>query len=175
MAISRKVRDAQGFSMVEAILSIILVSVMFVAAINTLAAAKTSRASVEGSVHGPQLAQSLMEEILAQAYEEPEEGVTPVFGPESGETIGGGTRATFDDVDDYHNYNETTLTDHDGASIDGYTGWTRHVAVSWANVNTIAGNQASDTGLKIITVTVKYNGKVTTTLQALRSDWNYAE
>ena len=59
---------------------------------NELAGARSSIAS--------QLAQELMEEILAKPFDDPQGASLP--GPESGES----SRADFDNIDDYHGYAE---------------------------------------------------------------------
>jgi hypothetical protein len=107
-----------------------------------------------------------MTEILQGHYEEPNDTVT--FGPEPSET--GGTRAAFDDVDDYHNWSATPPQDPDGTAISDLAGWQRSVTVAYANPNNPKATVGDDRGLKLITVTVTSSAGEQSTLTALRSN-----
>src|SRR5205807_1031154 len=60
--------------------------------------------------------------------------------------------------------------DCNGNAISGFTGWTRSVAVAWADPANPAATLGSDSGLKRITVTVTSPTGRVTTLVALRSN-----
>ena len=107
----------------------------------------------------------LVNEILLQAYQDP--GAAPLFGPEAGES--GGSRALFDDVDDYSGYTSSPPTERSGSTIPGLTGWTRSVDVAWADPLTLGTTTAIKTGLKKITVTTTKNGGRMATMTAYRS------
>jgi hypothetical protein len=106
-----------------------------------------------------------MTEILQHSYEDPDG--SPVFGPEAGET--GGTRAAYDDVDDYDGWTATPPQQRDGTAIPKGAGWTREVAVDWVQSNNLTLGSMTDTGVKRITVTVKYNDLVAASLVAVRT------
>ena len=103
-----------------------------------------------------------MAEIMQQAYLDP---TSPTFGPESGES----TRLQFNDVDDYNGWKESPPQNRDGSNIPGYTGWKRKVKVQWADPLTLSTSGSSDTGLKLITVTVTDSNGQSTNLYALRA------
>lgn len=79
------------------------------------------------------LAQEMMEEILAKPFDDPQGASTP--GPETGET----TRSRFDNIDDYHGYNETPghIADGSGTVITGAAaaGLSRHVTAEYVYVS----------------------------------------
>ena len=82
--------------MIEAVISVVLVSVLLVSAMNTLGTSKTIQLIMSDHGRGQQLAYDLMSEILEQEYEEPID--LPSFGVEGSES--GPSRSAFDDVDD---------------------------------------------------------------------------
>jgi Tfp pilus assembly protein PilV len=86
----------------EVVVSTLIVGVMTVAALNGLGS--TTRSSELAGNRGiaAGLADDLMAEILSAPYSDP--SGTAVFGLESGES--NGSRAAFDDVDDYNGWTE---------------------------------------------------------------------
>lgn len=156
----------KGFTLIEATISMVILSVMVVMALNTLGSSARSNRIAASLSKGPALATQLMTEVLQGHYEEPNETVT--FGPEASET--GGTRATFDDVDDYHNWSATPPQDADGTAISGLAGWQRSVTVAYADPNNPTVTVGDDRGLKLITVTVTSSAGQQSTLTALRSN-----
>ncbi len=79
--------------------------------------------------------------------------VDPIYGLESNENAS--DRNTFDDVDDYNGYTAAPPTHRDGATIDGYEGWSFSVSITPADpdatgITTATSNENSP--LRIITV-----------------------
>ncbi len=184
---SARVCGRRGLSLIEAVISTVVVGWLLVAAVNTLAyGARTRQVQAESGV-GTTLAQQLMSEILQASYQESEslvqgidrpgsgglteitmEPVLPVFGPESGEVDG--TRTYFDDVDDYDGWSASPPQAKDGTELANCDGWTREVTVTYGDPATL--NQVgklTDSGLKYITVTVTDQKGQQTTSVALRS------
>ena len=153
-----------GFTLVEAVISIVLVGVLLVAAINTLGATAVSKRNIEHQALGYTLAADLMAEILSQAYEEPVD--TVIFGRESSES--GGERTEWDDVDDYDGWSATPPETKDGEPLDGYDEWTRSVEVAFVNP-TMLNEIGTNTGMKRITVTASFNGVPAAELVAIRT------
>ncbi len=149
---SRRNCSPRAFSLVEATISVVIVSVMLVAALNTVPAAKLGGRKTADRGKGMLLAQALMSEILVQDYQEPVD--TPVFGRES---ESGGDRANYDDVDDYDGWSSSPPEYKDGTQIANLAGWKRSVAVVWVNATDLSVTSGSETGVKRITVTVTYN------------------
>jgi hypothetical protein len=111
------------------------------------------------------LADQLMAEILQQQYEEPKD--TVVFGLETGESTG--TRAAFDDVDDYANWTATPPEEKDGKELADREGWTHSVAVRWAAPSDVRQLGVSGSGIKMITVSVHHDGVELAKLIAIRT------
>ena len=156
-----------AFSLIESTVSVLLVGILMIAALQALGASRRRESSSVDSVHAQQLADALMTEILLQAYQEPESGQTRAFGPETGESTG--NRSLFDDVDDYAGWTSAPPNDRSGSAVPGFSDWTRSINVQWADPDSLAPTAASFTGLKKITVTVTKNGKPTASLVSYRS------
>lgn len=179
---------SNGLTLVESVLSIIIVGIMLVAALRTLGATALAKNIQYHQQTAARLAHELMAEIIPTDYEEPgarstiilesgagttvsldpSEGITTTkFGTETGESLGG-TRQHFDDVDDYNGWSSSPPQTVTGATIANTTGWSRAVVVTWVQPATLAVSGV-DTGLKLITVTVTDPRGVETTLVSLRS------
>ncbi len=93
---------------------------------------------------GTAIVQAYMEEILSQPLTDP-------AGSDTGAAEAGETRATYDDVTDYHNLNDATgARDQTGSLIAGLQGYNITVSVTDTTLN---GSAA-----KRILVTVTYDG-----------------
>ncbi len=156
----------RGLSLIEVVASTLIVGVMLVAALNTLGAVFRSQRSNAARLTGPGLAHELMGEILSLSYEDPEDPGASI-GNDSSES--GGDRADFDDVDDYDDWSASGPESKDGVEHPGYVGWERTVRVNWVKVNAIATTLSSESGLKLITVTVTDPNGAATKIRALRS------
>jgi PKD repeat protein len=150
---------------VEIVISILIIGVLMVAALSTVGMVERRQSYTANTVLAKHLASDLMQEILQQAFQEPI--LTPIFGPEPGESTG--TRSKFDDVDDYLGWSESPPSDKSGVPYVGFTGWTRSVNVQWADPVTLAPTTAANTGLKLVTVTVAFQGQTLATLVGYRS------
>ena len=146
-------------------MSVIVVGVMFVAALNTVGSTRVGEYKITERNRGLLLAQDLMAEILQQAYEDPNDPV--VFGTESGE--GSSNRTDFDDVDDYHGWSKSVPQRKDGNAIPALDGWGRSVAVIWVNPANLSQTVGSDQGAKRMTVTVTHNGLPVASMFAFRT------
>jgi MSHA pilin protein MshD len=160
----------RGFTLVEAVISVLLVSVMLVASLNTVGAFARSRNIRQDESRSLLLAQQLMGEIVQCAYADPSStGTSYPLGPENSET-----RPTYNDVDDYNGYSQTTPTTKTGLALTGFSGWKRTVKVEFFDPATLAV-ATSDKGLKRITVTVTSPTNKTTKLVALRAKYGLYE
>ena len=157
----------RAFSLVEALVSVMLVGLLIVAGLKSLDAS-TRRGTVEvDRLRARSLASDFLNEILLQPYQEPDGADHPLLGPESGEATG--NRTLFDDVDDYAGWTSSPPSDPSGMPIPSLVGWTRSVSVQWADPTTLAVVASPSTGLKKITVTVQKGGGTPTTLIGYRS------
>ncbi|MBM4018476.1 MAG: PKD domain-containing protein [Planctomycetes bacterium] len=155
----------RGFSLVEAVISIFIVSVMMVVALTVLGASRAGQARMADRARGHQLALDLMNEILQAAYFEPDDAA--LFGPE-GIEVGTG-RMYFDDVDDYAGWTESPPQTRSGVATSALADWTRSVAVEWASPNDLSCASATATDIKRITVTVLHGVVPAARLVAVRT------
>lgn len=159
------IRHRRGFTLVEAALSCVIVSVMLTAALSTAAAARVREQKAIDRQRGLLLAQSLMSEIMDKAYVDP--GALPLFGPEVAELLQ--PRSVYNDVDDYNGLSDAPPTNMNGTAIAGYSRWSRVVKVEYVTTANLGTASGADTGLKRITVTVKKNGVPVVEIYGLRS------
>lgn len=117
--------NRRGITMVETVLSTIVVSVLLAGA---LSASVSSRGLVSVADQRRQamwLADELLGEILQKSLTDPQTPGAPA-GPDTGES----KRADFDDVDDYSNWKESPVAYASGAPIPGAAHLTRVVTLS---------------------------------------------
>lgn len=167
-----------GFTLIEAVFAMLLVSVMFVAAMSATSASAIAQAHSADKGRGNLLAQALMSEIVVQPYADPNVNST-TLGPDPGDTTSPPTRSRFNDVDDYDGWFESPPQNRDGTVIgstnpDGsitsyYPGWSRKVSVVWVNPSNLTTAVSSESGVKRITVTVSHNNAVIATCFAVRA------
>ena len=156
----------RGMTLIECVISIVIVATMLVAAVSALGSFARARRSQFDRCAGGALARGLMSEILQSRYLDP--GVDVSFGLEAGEAAD--VRSAWDDVDDYNGLSESPPKTKDGTAIVGATGWTRKVTVEYVQPDNPNQVSSDDTGLLRITVSATSPTGVTTTLKALRSD-----
>jgi type II secretory pathway pseudopilin PulG len=156
--------NPSAFTIVEAVLSTVIVAVMFVAALNTVGASRLTQRRAALTSQGRLFAEMLLSEIVQQSYEDSDG--SPVFGPEAGESTT--TRADFDDVDDYNGWSKRPEA-KDGTALPNSTGWTQTVTVEWIDRLDPALVQGAETNAKRITVTTSYSNVPQVTLVAIRT------
>jgi hypothetical protein len=168
----------KAFTLVESVFATLLVGVLLVATLNAAGASARLQTHSADWGRGEMLAQSLMNEILAQYYVDP--GSSPTFGPEAGEVTTPPSRTNFNDVDDYNGWSESPPQNKDGSVIPNFSGWSRNVSVAWINVSNSCNGSTSptpfvtdsnDTGVKRITVTVTHNNAVVATWTAIKANY----
>jgi len=164
-----------GFTLIETVMVITLVGVM-------LAGMTALFMNNVGNSHRPYLRQkalavanAFMDEILRKQWNE----ATPLGGgcvnTASGScatgpaviAIGtdGESRATYDDIDDYHGLNQSPPQDSSGTDMPGYTGYTVNVSVVQPGVN---WNTVPTADLRLITVNVTSSSNETISISAYR-------
>lgn len=99
MSMSRRAGPQAGFTLVELVIFIVIVSVGVAGILLVMNTVVTSSADPMVRKQALALAESILEEVLQKEYADPD--------GTSGET----TRATFDDVDDYNGKSNSTFTD----------------------------------------------------------------
>lgn len=154
----------RGFSAVESVFAMVLVAGLLAVSLDTVGASSVAQRSLEQRTTARMLASELMAEIMAQDYEDTDEA--PTFGIESSEA--GGTRAKFDDTDDYAGWSESPPQSKEGTERLEYSDWRRVVSVQRIDPGDLENIAFSDTGLRKITVNVLFKGDKLATLVALR-------
>ena len=154
-----------GISLAETLVSIVLVGGLLAVSLDLLGDAVEGQQTMGNRSRGLLLAQELMTEILQQPYDDPDQ--TAVLGREAGEDLG--TRAPFDDVDDYHGWDSSPPMEKDGTEIPNLTGWARSVTVRWVDATDQISARGTDTGVKEIKVTVRHNSAQVASLMAIRT------
>lgn len=156
-----------AFSLVEVIISVLIVGGVMAAVLNTIGATATIRRMDADRVRGEALAQDMLDEILSQNYEDDGEAAGS-FGLTGGESATG-DRSTFDDVDDYDGWSMSPPERADGTQIAGFTGWKREASVVWVDPSDPDTSSGSDTRLKRITVRVYRGSRQVASATTLRS------
>lgn len=156
-------RQRRAFTMVEAVISVAIVAILLVVAINTVGASNATQYRTSLNATADQLAQGLLDDILQLPFEDP--NITPLFGTELGEAAL--SKTNYDDVDDFNGWSESPPQDRAGNAMTELSGWTRSVKVDWV-LTSNATVSLVDTGLKRVTVTVSRNGIPLSTRSGLK-------
>jgi hypothetical protein len=152
----------------EVVVSTMIAGFMTVAALNSLGAATRSAISTANRAIAVGLADDLMAEIVSLPYTDP--NGTTTFGPDGAESSG--PRSVFDDIDDFHGWNQSPPKNRDGATIPDRTDWRQRVEVvrvTPANP-TVATSGTTDAGAKRIRVIIEYRGDVLAEQYAVRTN-----
>lgn len=194
----RRGRGARAFSLVEAVISTVIVATMFAAAITAAGVAARDRRIQAEQRTGEALARMLMSEIMAQRYADPGGGT--ILGRDANKLTD--SRATWTDVDDYNTLYERPRA-RSGDYIESVEDWSWGAKVEYFTIPPLGGvNSATptndslviaipllgisiplsgldvvapaDTGMKRVTVTVTSPRGVVTRQSALRSAWGSA-
>lgn len=157
---------ARGMTLLEALLaSTILAGCAFAVTMPFTAAAQNDQVQERWSL-ATCLAQEMMEEILSRPFKDPQ-GAT-ACGPDYGES----SRLQFDNVDDYHNYNESAgrICDVSAApcTSSAAAGLTRHVTVEYVYLSG-QQTQGSPTFARV-TVEIRHQDQPIITLTRLVYD-----
>jgi len=154
-----------ALSLVEVTISVTIVAVMMVSALNTLWSVTRTRQINQDRQIGQKLAEQLMAEILSKLYEDPD--LAPgSFGATGGE-LATGDRSFFDDVDDYDGWSASPPEMADGTGIPDRDAWGRSVAVVYVSPLALDFVTGVDMGVKRINVTVTRNGDDVALLSAI--------
>ena len=106
------------------VVSIVVISISLTAVMMVIVQVGRSSADPMVRIQAPAIAQAYMDEILVQSLNDPDGG-------ESGGAESGETRATFDDVSDYHGLADTGgARDQMGVAIAGLEGYNVTVNVT---------------------------------------------
>lgn len=170
-------RRAAGFTLVEAVITMVIISVAVLAVGQALAFALSHQSDGLWQIKAVALAESYAEEIAARRYDEaaPVGGVppcAPLAVPCTAVGSDAESRSEFDDVDDYHGLDEMPPVDPDGVPRGDYAGYRVQVSVAY-----LSGTQVADLGLddtsdgKLVTITVTAPGQTPMSFPLLRGNY----
>lgn len=151
---ARQFARRRGISLVETVVALVVLSGAMVATLNSVAGARASQVMVGERAKARLLAESMLQEVLAQPYAEP--GTTTI-GPDTGEASKT-LRDQFDDVDDYHGW-ECAANTPDGTLLPGYEDYEVHIQVSWVKPDELDHIENDDTGVKRVVVTIYWKNR----------------
>ncbi len=166
-------RKRSAFSLVEAMLSLVLASGALVAALGVV----SSSAQAEAHAKSRAIADSLVAEFIADAtgtaFEQP--GSVGSFG-RGGAEVGATSRAAINDVDDYDQWVESPPKDYGGDKRADLAGWKVSVVVARVSLADPEGAVVTyDSRVKRIEVTASLNGKTLSSQTMYRtSAWDDA-
>ena len=165
----RKKALTQGFTLIELIVGIVVLAISFSLLTTLILPLSEKSAEQLHQVRAAELGQSMMNEILARAFDENSDmagGLTRCgensttctstgnLGADSGET----ERALYNDVDDYIDFNFSNETTALGESFsDLYPGFNVSVAVCYSDFSSVCSNSIALAKLVTITVSTPQN------------------
>lgn len=154
----------QGFTLIETIVGIVVLSIVFSIFTNLLYPLSNQSAKQVHQIRAAEYGQSMINEILGKAFDENSdmsgglmrcgEGSTACTATASLGFETGESRATFDDVDDYHNLTVIESSLAEGLD-DTYRGFELNVTViNDSNYDGVSDGSDNNFTAKLITVTV---------------------
>ena len=150
--------------MIEATGATLMVALVLVASLRASQVTVFAQRRAAESAQAAWLGKALLAEITQLAYQSPTAPV--LFGPESGET----SRSLYNDVDDYNGYSDSPLQNKDGTLLPNLTGWQRKVTVQWVSPTNVTQTSATESGAKLVTVTVLHNSIARATRVGVRTN-----
>ncbi|MGB7329213.1 MAG: hypothetical protein WBD31_30305 [Rubripirellula sp.] len=143
-----------GVTLIEILVSTILISGVLLTSLATSANMWRSRVQSHSTAMAAELSESILGEITSMRFED---SADPIWGPEPEEN--GAGRAAFDDIDDYHDYTASPPVHRDGTTMTDYAGWSIAISVEAAwptdtgiTTSAITANETAPE-LRLITVT----------------------
>jgi MSHA pilin protein MshD len=163
----RRRRHAQGATLIEVVLFIVILSIALASILGLLALAIGRSGDPMVLRQSIAVAESLLQEVMAQPFttNDPDGGANAI-GPETGESRAS-AGAPFDHVDDYHGLTLNGITAPDGTPLAGLQNYNASVTVETAAVGGIAAGdgllvRVTVTGPDAIPITVAgYRARVT--------------
>lgn len=148
-----------GLTIIEAVMSVMVTSIVLVAALETLGLVGRSRSITERHSVGVMLAEDLLAEVLSRPFDD--HGKTsPIEGK-------AGSRASFVSIADYDGWRVSPPQDITGDELTEYASYERRVSVTFVGDDLSAAG--TDTGIRLVTVEVLRNGMPAAKISAIRT------
>ncbi len=158
--------------MVEIVVSTLLIAVVLLAALEVVGSAARGAKLLGRQADASLIAESLMAEILAAAYVDPDANANVTFGVESNEPGSPSNRIAFDDIDDYAGWEESdSIASRDGLQQVAMPGWTRRVRIThigWDDPSQSKSDSEDQESKHIVVEVIDPSGK-STYAHAIRS------
>lgn len=139
-----------GISLVECVVSMLIIGTMLVAAIHTVGASRMAQFSESQRQQGYILAEALLTEIVNQSYEDAHDNPNAP-GPTSTESATG-NRSLFNDVNDYYGWTASPPQRKDGTAVPDATGWRETITITYLDPGSYANTNGRDHGISRIVV-----------------------
>ena len=159
-------KGASGFSLIELVISIVIIGIALSALSSSLFSAVGRNADPLSQAKATHLSQAYLDEILAMRYQEDSPfgggsiGTCTEDGPEAGET----SRNLYDDVDDYNGLTESAKF-LDATTTSNYSGYNIVIRVQCVNLINVPPNSS-----KLITITITTPANQVLVFSAVRAD-----
>lgn len=177
MFIKRSAADVRGFTLVELVVTMVVISIAVLGIGQALSFAFARQSDGLWQAKAVALAESYIEEISARRYD----ATTPVGGvpPCSAATVAcssigsdGEPRARFDDVDDYDGLDEQPPLDADGSPRTDYQRYRVQITVDYLDSDQVSAFGLDDpTDAKLVTVQVTPPGEAAVSFPFVRANY----
>lgn len=170
-------KSVAGATLIELVVTIVLMSIALVTLALTVSLSAGKSADSMVQVKAVELAQSYIEEILTKRFDEntPIGGIPPCSAASTAcgvVGIEGEVRATFDDVDDYHNLNESPPKDSSGIDRSNYAGYSVLITVQYMTPAQVASYGLDNTAdAKLITASISPPSGTTMVFSAFKANF----
>ncbi|MFZ4572855.1 MAG: prepilin-type N-terminal cleavage/methylation domain-containing protein [Phycisphaerales bacterium] len=151
----------RGLTLVEVVVSLLVVAVMIGAGLGASSRAVTTRSAAGERARAQLLAGTLLSEVLAKHFRES----AGALGPDAGESLT--DRATLDDVDDFDGYTQSPPATLGGDPL-APAGWAWSAEIEWITPATLATSPI-ETGTKRVRVSVTRAGREVGTVVGFKS------
>jgi hypothetical protein len=155
----------RALSYVEVVVSMAIIATSVAASLRAFGSYSIGRRAFEERAVAMELANQLMAEINQLPYEEAGSNTIGIDASESTSN-----RSTFDDIDDYHNWDVSPPRNRANTSLTQYDGYRQAVQVAYeTTIPSPPGGTWAAGAFKRITVKVYKDGKLLATLVTVRS------
>ncbi len=168
-------RSQSGFTLIELVITIVVISIALAAMLGAFSSAMTHSADPMWRNKTIKLAQLYLDEILSKRFDEnsPVGGV-PANATTSCTSIGadvGEIRATYDDVDDFHNTTALAPVGASGSLHSSYDNYLITVEVACDNADGAVNSNGTDIHAKRIKVSITPPGQSTMVFYAYKGNY----
>ena len=163
----RRHRHRPSLTLVEMVISTLIVSIMLVAALNAVGAARLNECRLAENQRALLLAQALMAEILCQPYSAADEAGDVIGSADAAAAVT--NRTGFNSVGYYNGWRASPPQNRDGSIIPNCDDYTQTVRVVWVDPGTLTSESNTATGVKCIQVSIERSQRQLVRLTAYRT------